>query len=144
MTLTDGESQKGYDLIDKHKWLKVEVKRDSWTLSTGNLALEIWSHIDKRNEGWMQYSDADILSYLMCEKETKSPRLLALYRLAALKDFVLFNCLEQDWFCSAPKMGRISDARFSHNTHVRNLLLPRSHAQPFLLREIKVGDAISE
>lgn len=58
--------KRGYDIL-LGDGKKVEVKFDTWIISTGNVAAEWWVHPEdpkKRMPGWAQYSDADILVYM--------------------------------------------------------------------------------
>ena len=46
-----------------------EVKNDSWTKDTGNLCIELWSHKQLKNPGWIKYTKADYIIYFISETE---------------------------------------------------------------------------
>lgn len=60
------EQKRGIDLRATRdgKTYTVEVKRDTWTAKTGNVAVEYWSDADKRRPGWARYCEADFLFYI--------------------------------------------------------------------------------
>lgn len=71
-------NQKGYDvacLTHKDEFRKIEIKRDSYVdayiedgkvkrRATNNICVEIWSNFKVGNEGWISYSDADLMLYI--------------------------------------------------------------------------------
>jgi hypothetical protein len=126
---------KEYDIRDEETWMKIEVKTDRWALKTGNICLELWSHVYRQSEGWLQYSTADALAYVMCDT-CHTPREIDVYDFPRLKSHVFYDVLHEDWWSTAVGLGRIVNARHHGNTHVRNLLLPREHLGGFLMDQI--------
>jgi|FLOH01.1.fsa_nt_gi hypothetical protein len=59
---------KGHDLVDVNG-LKYEVKSDTYTSHNGNAAFELISNKFVNSDGWLIYSNADVLIYFISEKE---------------------------------------------------------------------------
>jgi hypothetical protein len=53
----------GYDIL-LEDGRKIEVKHDTFIYTSGNLACEWWSDKENKKQGWIRYSDADILVYM--------------------------------------------------------------------------------
>lgn len=117
------------DIVLTKSNIKLEVKADRWISQTGNLCLELYSHIDLGNEGWLQYSVADILVYLAVNKYKVDKMLF--YDFPSFKGYVFWEILGGDWLCSRPKIGRIVPS--SSSPKVRNLLVPAEEMEAFLL-----------
>lgn len=124
-------AEPNYDILVESKWVKCEVKADRRAHKTGNLCLELFSHIGNLNPGWMQYSIADILVYLFYDDLGIEVKDVKLYDLHLLRSFVFWSILGGDWFCSHPLAGKVLPA--TSNPNVRNLILPVAYAEPFKL-----------
>lgn len=126
---------KDYDFISPVTAQKIEVKTDRWTYKTGNVCLELWSHIEKKHEGWMQYSKAEILAYLIMDEDIQ-PKCLDVYNFIALKDYVYWTVLDGDWYNKKPKVGRIVSTVKNVNPNVVNLIISKEDVSQFLIETI--------
>jgi hypothetical protein len=118
-----------YDIILPKTNAKLEVKADRWVAQTQNLCLELYSHLPLGSEGWLQYSTADVLVYLSVQDNEVDE--MDFYNLPSLRGYVFDKVLKHNWLCTEPLIGRIVSSSSSPN--VRNLLLPKSDAVPYLI-----------
>lgn len=131
-------NEKGFDLRDDLTWQKIEVKSDRWALKTNNICLELWSHIGIKSEGWLQYSPAEVLAYVLYSQRGSKAEELIFYNLIGLRDYVYWSILLGDWNNPSPQDGRIVAAKLNGSVQVRNLLLPRQKLRPYMLESIRL------
>lgn len=124
------------DIVVTKSNMKLEVKADRWISQTGNLCLEMYSHIELKSEGWLQYSVADVLVYLAITEDNRVSNMW-LYDFSSLKGFVFWEVLSGNWLCANPKIGRIVPS--SSSPKVRNLLVPTKKVERFLLSTERVN-----
>lgn len=127
------EDKASCDIILPATNTKIEVKSDRWTLTTGNICLELWSHLPNGTPGWVQVASADVLAYLLYNERNVVADVL-FYNFWGLRDFIFWNVLNGDWYNEKPLLGEIKSAGAAGNTKVRNLLIPRRSLRNFELR----------
>ena len=122
------KKQKGHDILIPNSYVKIEVKSDRYALKTGNILFEIWSHKDLKHPGWIQYSSAEILCYLLYKD--KVVREIILYDFMSLRHFVFWNIMGGSWY-NKPILGIVKTGTVIRNNNVNNLLIPREHLRNF-------------
>lgn len=122
------ENKKGYDLL-LTSGTRVEVKSDRYALTTNNILFEIWSHSEIGSPGWLQYSNSEVLCYLLYNDNNEIADVI-FYDFLSLKAFLFWVVLKGSWF-SQPILGVIKSARRAGSPKARNLLIPRDALEIF-------------